>query len=1173
MWRLTGEQRVLELFPADLSKSQDDKQEANLTLRFGFQDPILPAGTAISDSDTGADIHVFVCTIKNELSHLKIHPNAFRTEKAISKDTGQWCFAIQEPVLTINTVFRVHAHTPFELIISYEKGLIQRLLRKGDSKAWTPTTYNDKTWGASFRELRGLYSQGTFRDVSYGSTSVDARCVQAMQLSADSTHLFTVCLNHQLRVWNLTSGRLVVAVDLLNKARQPNDRTQLNPAEAGHMQLYKLGHMKHSMLITYSPHEGGQFKFWDVKGGLTDALAIEDRYPQLKLSPPDPDPTGNTVWSMAGFHIAQCAVDPTNSVCIWVLWRNNNHHQLYSTRFVLGDPDKSWKSEWVSCIPNGSRKVPPPDHVKSSPDDATSQWLDFLLYPGRYTAAVLETALSTYSEALTMKVPSSQKSDGLKARLSSVVGANVALRKYDQSNIDFDRFTTDVDAQWRNFARIVENVNDGRLAPLALAYDLFQSEPWVVMADRCCAVRECSKLELVTMNEPTELDDIEGVCETLWAHRKVDQTDRGIGYENLAQLVTVARNFRQNLSSELIYNLDVAIETDVLTNPETSTPGRILEIYDEVAFGDAVSDDTFHRLQNDFKPLGELEQLSGDLVLAVLDLLPSRSTHQSGHLRSTSFGLNLLANGTLDLMTATRQVLWNLLALVIFIEGELNQDEQKMSTFDAADLSTQIGSKLRFLDRNIWLSTHSRRIPLLSADSDQSAQTGNDARSVLEKRYRVASIFEDGILQAESPLPVDEMPNTYLLTETLHAIDQTAMKAEGDVDYATVLIQCNLLTHRDIDLASEFLRFQPSSPWSTYIKGRLYLYKHEYDQAAQYFRQCAYGMACGKAVGDLSHLSAGLLSPYNTNSFYNGMPQYLQHVISLFESVHAYSQAIVFAKLALEALLPGQKETSALRSEILSRLFTAHIKTTSFQPAFDTLIQFSDQALQKSCATIFINAILDVAKSANSTAGAVHTLQSLPWSLYPVLSRHLDSQLSALAKKQQSTGPGGRGSTSSTSNVDYLKIVHAMRIARHDYRGAVAVLYERLRLVQRSSRMRQDPSMKELRHALLSLINAMTMIVPDEAYILAESEEATERANGDEGKAQQSRKRRKVIITLDDLKKDYQRVLDGCARVERGDFDFGETEEDSEFGSDVEMDHSRINMSGALARNGDRMEL
>lgn len=1168
LWRITGDKRVLELSPADLARSQDDIKEAHLTLRFTFQDAILPAGIAITDSEAEAELHAFICTNKNEIFHLRIHPDAFRSADAISSDVGRWCSALEISSLSIESIFRIHAHTPFEVVISYTSGKLQRLQRKTNGHIWIPENYDDRTWGAS---LRGFVARGATRNIEHGSAHVDTRAVQAMQLSPDSNYLFTACLNHQLRVWHLASGRLVFATDLLDKPRESHEKIHLTPGENGNLQLFKLDHMKTSILTTYTPHEGGQFKIWDVKGGLIDAISIEDRYPHLKLTPPDPDPSGNTIWSMAGFKMVPCDVDPTGSVRLWVLWRNNNYHQLYSTRFLVNDADRSWHSEWVSCIPSSSRKVAPPDLVKSSPDDVTSQWLSFLLSPGRYTSAVLETALSTYSEALSTTVPAAQKLNGLRARLCSVVAANISLRKYDENNVDFERFATDVDYQWRYFWRTVENINDGRLAPLGLAYDLFNAQPWIVMADKCCAIRECNRLELVTQNEPTELEDLEEICETLWAHRKVNTEERGFHFEKLAQLVVAARNFREAFSSELTYKLEVAIEEDLLTNAENTTPTRILEMYDTVGFGDAVTDDTFHKLQKDFKPIGVLETLSDDLILAVLSLLPSTSKRLPSQLRSTIFGLNILAAGTLELMSSTRQVLWDLLVLIMFVEGELNQDDEKMATFAAADLFTLITTALRTLDRNIWLATHSRAVSLQFHGSSVNSNTRRKSGMVPSEQARVVSILEDSLLKAIRPRPVGDRSNTYVLTETLHEMQDWVTGDDSlGFDNGTVYLQCDLLAHNDIDLAAEFLRFQPSSPWSTYIKGRLYLVKDEYDLAAQYFRQCAYGLACGKAVGDLNTMSAGLLSPLDVESFNNGVSRYLQHIMSLFEAEQAYSHAAVFARLTLQSLIPGQKEPpSGFRNEILSRLFTAELKVLHFEAAFDALAQFSDHALQKSCATSIINAVLDMPKSTSLVAGAVRTLQSLPWSLYPMLSRHLDNHLSLLAKKQKSVANESKLFANAEGGVDYLKIVHAMRVARHDYRGAVAVLYDRLRLMQKTRRGRTDPSMKLLRHGLLSLINAMTLISRDEAYILAETEDADEEVNGD----LKGRKRRKVIITLEDLRKDYQKALDRCSRVERGDFDFDDGGEESDLDGEVEVEHTRIDINGGLSRRSDRMEL
>lgn len=47
---------------------------------------------------------------------------------------------------------------------------------------------------------------------------------------------------------------------------------------------------------------------------------------------------------------------------------------------------------------------------------------------------------------------------------------------------------------------------------------------------------------------------------------------------------------------------------------------------------------------------------------------------------------------------------------------------------------------------------------------------------------------------------------------------------------------------RELDLAVEFLRFLPRTPWAIYMKGRLFLARSEYAEAAIYFNQAAEGL-------------------------------------------------------------------------------------------------------------------------------------------------------------------------------------------------------------------------------------------------------------------------------------------------------------------------------------------
>ena len=79
----------------------------------------------------------------------------------------------------------------------------------------------------------------------------------------------------------------------------------------------------------------------------------------------------------------------------------------------------------------------------------------------------------------------------------------------------------------------------------------------------------------------------------------------------------------------------------------------------------------------------------------------------------------------------------------------------------------------------------------------------------------------------------------------------------------------------------------------------------------------------------------------------------------------------------------------------------------------------------------------------------------------------------------------------------------------------------------------------------------MTCVKEEDAYILIAAEEHNEshpRVNGDVSMAgaedetsapPRLRPRKKIILTLEDLRKEYQAVLDRCNRIEIGDIAYG----------------------------------
>ena len=281
LWRILKERACLEIQCVDTARSASDTNEAYLTLQLAFQHGILPQGVAFADTEQSEGLTVFALTQGRELYILSINDSYFRSKESIPKDLRSWCQIESPSSLTIDNPHLLRATTPYEIFISFESGRLQRLKRKADDQLWKQDNYDDRTWGSS---IRGIVSRKGHRPITYQSKHLDPLTAHGMVASPDSTHLFTICLNHTLRVWNLTSGRLVVSKDLLNEAREPSQPVSLNPGEAAHLQWLKHPGQTHPILVTYTPLDGGQFKVWEVKGGLTSPLIVQDKFPAVKTA-------------------------------------------------------------------------------------------------------------------------------------------------------------------------------------------------------------------------------------------------------------------------------------------------------------------------------------------------------------------------------------------------------------------------------------------------------------------------------------------------------------------------------------------------------------------------------------------------------------------------------------------------------------------------------------------------------------------------------------------------------------------------------------------------------------------------------------------------------------------------------------------------------------------------
>ncbi|KAL5357019.1 nucleoporin Nup120/160-domain-containing protein [Aspergillus floccosus] len=1215
LWRVVNDNKVLEIQCVDLTKGGVEHHEYNNTLRLDFQEEILPSGVDLADVEDHEILSVFVITASKQLHTLTLRPEFFRRAASIDENISDWCKSCVPAPLSFSYPHRLHASSPLELFISLDNGSLLRLTRRSgdDGSNWSPLTFDERTWGSS---IRGLVRWQAQPSAKYKGRNLDMNLANAIATTSDQTYVFAVCLNHTLKIWNLATNKLAATKDLLGREIQNPDvpSYSLNPAESAFIRVFNVeramdGEYRY-YVVTYSPFEDGRFKFWAVKGGLTSPLIIEDLYPDTPLRPLDPDTTGNMFWSIADFDIKPA--EEGKRMELWVLWRNSSLYQLYTLHFNFETLATDWNNNWVSTMMDSRFQEPPPPMALSDVVDPTERWLKFLLQPNKFSPEVLETALSIYQEAVRplSSQNASKKGASLSERLCSTIAATVSLRKYADEDMDFTRYRTDTDSKWRQFWQIVEDINKRRFEPVSLVYDAYYEIPWLLLTDSCAVIRECSSTELILHNSGAELRTEGPKIVDRWRHRNLS-SEIGDLFEQSSHLMKVASGFRRRFPAELEADCQRALEAELFTEPSSSIQDRMDAFRERCDFGDQISNKVYEGLIGAMNERLNIYNLQNEVFYTIIDTIPLGFPGKDSDLLPTHFGVRVTVNGVQETILFTRRVLTDLLLLVLFVDGEVQQEEN--SNFDAVDLFASLITLLREYEMMAWLSSNCRKC------SDKSTSATDDNASTISLKEssrkkdapRMATILEDLFANDIKPRQTIGLPQSYTLSLGIRDVLSWVTR-QGEVAYpnALVYIQCDLIAKNNIDLAWDFLRFQASTSWATYVKGRLYVAMSEFDTAALYFRKAAYLLSCGKPLGNLHEMSSTLLDIVSVDCFHNGLPKYFQHILTIFEQARSFSHVADFASLALQALASEYRdeqdpEYNILRTDLLSRLFYASLQNCQFDQAYSALARYKDLALQKSALSSLITSIL--VASGPDTSGLRQILH-FPTSLVPNIASHVDEVLVSLARKQTTFhSTVGHGNKWADSTPDYQRVLQAYRIARNDYRGAAEIAYrnvQRLRMARDSpsshlvlakgrdadsaqATEEDDPESKEIRHELLSLINLLRCVDKSEAYILVEKDEPSvpgksfdrrrsvqeddenvfmddadasptvhgakrrfssstsamkpnvRRGSKSSSTAANSLPCRRVIVTLDHLRREYQAELDRVSRIERGDWEFG----------------------------------
>ncbi|KAF2471944.1 uncharacterized protein BDR25DRAFT_284258 [Lindgomyces ingoldianus] len=1115
LWRLLDHRKTLEVQSTDLDQDVGHRLEANLTLLLHFSSPIRPFGIAFAEPEDRDALTVFAITTANELYTITLHRDFFIKLAASDPDIEDWCKRSAPNLLGLRVPYRLVALSASELLVSLDDGGILHLTKRNkDDSDWMETLYKQSDW--SFRGLLPWRGQNTVR---FHNTDLDGSAAAALALSPDKKHIFTVCLNHRIRAWNVKNGRPGVQMDLLGQADQANEKMApyfIGPSQSTLLAVVNIpggvdGALYH--VVTYSPKQH-QFKFWGVRDADNADLGIYDIQSGIAFIPPVDDMMRTTVWNLEEFFVNPGPAGWRGTE-LWIRARSGPSSKVYSLKFDLNEDSGRlahiWKYDWI-CTDSGALSVDglkqnsgnpseqDPDALGPGNFGVTEQWLDFLFYPGRFTMATLETALGLFRRGLGQNpAASAAKHGSLKQRISATIATFAAQGR--NSAFDYDEFEDAVAAQWQAFYGLIRDLHKRRGESLSLVFDSRLEMPWLVLSDYLSAIRKCSEPEIISLNAATiaASDHLTGPL-----RKELAKADS----RNVARLLNAAASFRKNLPISFNSQFQWQVNNELLQSQSLSVIDRMELLEQNCDLSRQVSDDDLSLLIED---LGiDIKDLTTDMFLRAVQTLGQEEQRRTNRKRQIArFGLDALVRVSQETLDTSYNTLLDLLVLVLFMQFEEDLSED----FDASEVFVEVVNQLKDCAILRWLAstTWSHQTP--------TGPSSEDLMKALDEKYRdsrklpIAQTVLEGIFGHrcfDSPLPrgLKNELLTYWSRVWLNEVFR-----DQNFEASLEVIMGILLVQKEYGLALQFSKFLQEGNWSTYLKGRMHVALGEYTLASICFQKAAYNLALGMfSIDDADTIS--FIPLEQRDSFSEGLAKYYYHILGLFEKVKAFSHAADFARLGLRSLMGTEDED--LKSDLLSRLFSSSIQTSRFDDAYSAMTRHKDLSLKHSALQTLITVMIQQFQTP--------ALLKFP---FVGLTNDVDAILSSLCHKtlNLSSGP------------PYHQILYSFRICRNDFRGAASILYERLQRLKTSSCKAHDPADESFIQSYLMIINTLSSVGEDETYILAEQRvDDGAPPQWSLGKAKKMLKRQ--VITLDRLRKEYQVELDRVATIESGQYPF-----------------------------------
>lgn len=685
----------------------------------------------------------------------------------------------------------------------------------GTVQMWKETNFGAQSWTKGLTSLVPVpfRFQGG-QTVKYGKVNMElSAATSAISDSLgveDANFLFTVCLDHRLRIWNVRSGAILYTGDILGVDRNSQEMGKwvIDPSRDNLIRIVGRVEGKRT-LVTYSP-VSNEFKFWRVEAKDDSSLFVHDIYPSDAFAPPEP--SSADVWTLADFGVAQ----PTGAVYqLWTLWKNNLTYRVRRIEFQsspLTSSQEQWRNSWsgvqMATFSQGAESANSGD-----PSDSTEKWLQVIFYPGRFSKATLEAALSMYERGLGGN-ETSKAGKGLAESICSVLGSTATLDRISMGVIDYEQFRSHSEVQWRRFHRLVMELDKQRGEALSLALDHNSGVAWVLCADLVAIMHSCSELEQIYHNREPEED-----------------------VQNVAALISTGLDFVESFPDRILQQSYAALRLELFEEPARTDSERIQRFYDESGSWCAVTEDdaaqVVHSLGIDFRIV------TPELYREVIELFETGEDaggREDPH-PLTEFGRKVVVKSVQETAALQWRVLVSQLLLLVYMEYEFEDDDDNAlhSRFDLGHVYRQIIEALRRLELVRWLVKTQISLPLLRSERS----SGSPSTTKRPDGTQTVTAFEAFISHLIGVTDVDGEPLASSLTDVVTDV----CAPNSGIELSPVLIQCSLLKKDRPDLALQLGPFCGQDSFSVYIQGRVLLSLNDHASAALNFKKAAVGMS------------------------------------------------------------------------------------------------------------------------------------------------------------------------------------------------------------------------------------------------------------------------------------------------------------------------------------------